>query len=162
MDHSISTIANMKSTPIPPSTTITRYNSAKSVIFSPKVKVIFSFALDDFTDEEIEKVWITPEEDNTSKQHIVQTLSILRSNGGSVPIDLQSDFTALGLENMVSQMLLRRNQQNKERHLDGVLDVQDDSSACAETVARIAMAISQRSKKKAVVTANRLAADLKN
>ena len=94
----------MKNLSIPPSTTITRCNSTKSVNFSPKVKVIFSLALDDFTDEEIDSVWITSIEDKTSKEHIVQTLKVLCSNGGSVPLDLHSDFSALGLEGMASHV----------------------------------------------------------
>ena len=133
-------------------------NNKKSVKFAPKVKVILSLALEDFTDDEIDSIWITPEEHNTSKQHLSHTLKVLQSNGGAIPLDLHSDFTALGLDHVTSQA--RR--ENKERHLNTVLDVQDDSSACPETIARISEAMSQSSIRHAAVAANDLATDLSN
>ena len=155
----------MRSTPIPPSTTTTRRRkSTKSVNFSPKVKVIFSLALDDFTDEEIDNAWITSEEDNSSKEHIVQTLKVLWSNGGSVPLDLQSNFSALGLENMASQVQNRKCQENRARHVDGVLNAQDIplSYMHPERIAIISEVISHPMRKKAVAIAHKLAADLEN
>ena len=153
----------MKNLSIPPSTTITRCNSTKSVNFSPKVKVIFSLALDDFTDEEIDSVWITSIEDKTSKEHIVQTLKVLCSNGGSVPLDLHSDFSALGLEGMASHVQIRECQEKRARHIDSVLNAQDSLAAHAEAVALIALIseiISQPAREKAAAIANKLAADL--
>lgn len=150
----------MKITPIPASTAITRSSSTKSVHFSPKVKVIVSLALDDFTDEEIDDVWITSREDNTSKEHIVQTLKVLRANGGSVPLDLQSNFSALGLENMASQVHIRKFQENQARHIDGVLNAQDIPLACSERIALISEVISHPMRKKAVAIAHKLATDV--
>ena len=134
-------------------------NNKKSVKFAPKVKVvILSLPLEDFTDDEIDSIWITPEEHNTSKQHLIHTLKVLQSNGGAIPLDLHSDFTALGLDHVTSQA--RR--ENKERHLNAVLDAQDNSSACARTIARISEAMSQSSIRHAAVAANDLATDLSN
>ena len=134
-------------------------NNKKSVKFAPKVKVvILSLPLEDFTDDEIDSIWITPEEHNTSKQHLIHTLKVLQSNGGAIPLDLHSDFTALGLDHVTSQA--RR--ENIERHLNTVLDVQDDSSACPETIARISEAMSQSSIRHAAVAASDLATDLSN
>ena len=152
----------MKSAPIPPSTTITRCDTAKSVSFSPKVQVIFSLSLNDFTDEEIANVWVTSEEDNTSKEHIVQTFKVLRSNGGSVPLDLQSDFSALGLEILASQVKIRKCQENRARHVDGVLNAQDAPLAHAERIALTSEVISHPARKKAAAIANKLATDLNN
>ena len=115
------------------------------------------------TDDEFDGTWTTSEEDERSQQHLVETLKILRTNSGVMPLHLQVEFTKLGLERFISDSARQEFQINRALHVNAILRVQDDINASTEStedIAQISETMTLLARERALVAANNLAAEI--
>lgn len=122
-------------------------NPLRRLQFNPKTRVYLVPTLDEYTDEEIDNIWITEEEDIASQRDLIKTIEILRRNNGAIPRNLQDIYTARGI-GVANQKEAAQRKALKMSHIDAVLDAQDDFCSPKE-IAKISEAMSKAARKRA-------------
>ena len=113
--------------------------------FNPKTRVYLVPTLNEYTDEEIDNIWITEEEDIASQRDLIKTIELLRRNNGAIPRNLQDIYTARGID---CQKEAAQRKALKMSHIDAVLDAQDDFCSPKE-IAKISEAMSKAARRRA-------------
>ena len=93
-----------------------------SVGFTKRTRIYLVESLSDFSDSEIDAVWITPEESKASLADVAKNIRAMRSNAAE---DDSLGLCFRGLEAMRSASILQTSKSNKEKHIDAILDEQD-------------------------------------
>ena len=113
--------------------------------FNPKTRVYLVPTLNEYTDEEIDNIWITEEEDIASQRDLIKTIELLRRNNGAIPRNLQDIYTARGID---CQKEAAQRKALKMSHIDAMLDAQDDFCS-PKDIAKISEAMSKADRKRA-------------
>lgn len=94
----------------------------RSVVFAAATRIYPVKHLADFTDAEIAAVWITPEENKRRLEDVSKNIQAMRNN---VAEDDSQGLCFRGLEMLKSGSILRANKINAEKHIDTVLNEQE-------------------------------------
>ena len=116
--------------------------------FNPKTRVYLVPTLNEYTDEEIDNIWITEEEEIASQRDLIKTIELLRRNNGAIPRNLQDIYTARGIDCIADQKEATQRKALKMSHIDAVLDAQDDFCSPKE-IAKISEAMSKAARRRA-------------
>ena len=81
--------------------------------------------LDEMTEEEVRCTWRTEDDEADTQSEIVQTVRMMRRNGGLADGDVDSDITCRGLEHLGTADAVVERKERKAHQLHAVLDEQD-------------------------------------
>ena len=95
----------------------------RSLTFNRRTQVFLVQCLDEYTDVEIKKVWITSLEAKTSQEDFVKNVSSQRQ--GHKEDDVKS-ICFLGIEHFISQLTIDERQKLKLSTINAVLNQQDE------------------------------------
>ena len=94
----------------------------RSITFNRRTKVYLIESLEEYTDKEIEKVWITSSEEKASQKDFIKNIAAQRQGHKE---DEEKSICFLGIEHFMSQATLDERKMRKIRTIDAVLNQQD-------------------------------------
>ena len=134
--------------------TITAATSKKqrpSVSFAERTRIYLVERLSDFSDAEIDAVWITPEENKASLADVAKNVQAMRRNATE---DHSHGLCFRGLESLKSASIVQATKINKEKHVDAILDEQDrqwkDAEISHDKIAKLSQSSSEQARQNAV------------
>ena len=137
------------------SSTITAAATTKkqrpSVRFAKRTRIYLVESLSDFSDAEIDAVWITPEENKASLADVAKNVQAMRRNATE---DHSHGLCFRGLESLKSASIVQATKINKEKHIDAILDEQDrqweEAEISHDEIAKISETSSEQARQHAV------------
>ena len=133
------------------STTTTTNKQVRTVGFAKRTRIYLIESLADFSDAEIDAVWITPEENKASLADVAKNVQAMRRNAAE---DDSQGICFRGLEALQSASILQTSKSNKEKHVDAVLDEQDrqweEAEISHEGIAKVSEVSSEQARQRAV------------
>ena len=123
----------------------------KSVGFAKRTRIYLVESLSDFSDAEIDAVWITPEENKTSLADVAKNVQAMRRNATE---DHSQGLCFRGLEALKNASILQATKINKEKHIDVILDEQDrqweEADISHDEIAKVSETSSEQTRQNAV------------
>ena len=122
-----------------------------SVSFAERTRIYLVESLSDFSDAEIDAVWITPEENKTSLADVAKNVQAMRSNATE---DDSQGLCFRGLEALKNASILQATKINKEKHVNAILDEQDrqweEAEISHDEIAKVSQSSSEQARQHAV------------